>query len=141
MSGAMGQGGTMGVPSPFSDAEKIDILRFCGYPAYGWNNTYDPFGLYFASFNQPSPFNASRMAAALAVVRVKLTELAALDAAIVVASDNLDTDQAAVWHRNRSEVADRTALFRQRCREMCTVLGVPPGPDLARGGSSLRLVV
>lgn len=125
---------------PFSDAEKIDVLRFCGYPAFGFNATYDPFGLYFARFSQPYVFNDARMGAVLALARTKLAELTLLDAAIVGAGDNLDTDQAAVWHRNRDEVRDRQRLMATRCRDLCRVLGVEPGPGLA-SANTVRLVV
>lgn len=132
---------TVPQPVPFTDAEKVDVLRFCGYPAFGFNTTYDPFGLYFARFSQPYVFNDARMAAVLDLARVKLAELAGLDAAIVGAGARLSTDSAAVWHRNKTEVADRTALMRQRGRELCKLLGVAPGPDLGAGGSAVRLVV
>lgn len=132
--------GTVPQPVPFTDDEKVAVLRFCGYPSFGWNTTYDPFGLYFARYAQPYVFNDARMAAVLALARIKLAELTALDADVVGAGARLSTDSAAVWHRNRTEVADRTALLRQRGRDLCLILGVNPGAGLG-GGSTIRLVV
>ena len=119
-----------------TDAEKVSILLRCGYPAYGWMGTFDPFGFYFSGIAQAQqqPVMDARVAAVLTQTRAKLAELNALDAAVVGAGDNLDTDQAAVWKRNRAEVQDRVGLLRLRCRELCTLLGVAPGPSLGGAG-------
>jgi hypothetical protein len=53
------------------------------------------------------------------------------------AAANLDTDKAAVWTRNKSEVEDRTALFNQLRRDLCAFLGFPPGNGLT---SRMRLM-
>lgn len=126
-----------------TEPEKVAVLRRCGYPAYGWLNTFDPFALYFPSFSQariPTPVIDDRLAAVFAEIRIKLAELDLLDAAIVSSGDNLDTAQAAVWTHNANEVRDRTDLMRRRCRELCTLMGVEPGPALGSAGRR-RLVV
>lgn len=126
-----------------TEAEKVTVLRRCGYPAYGWLNTFDPFALYFPSFSQariPTPLMDDRMAAVLTEVRAKLAELDLLDAAIVESGDNLDTAEASTWRHNPNEVADRTALMRSRCRELCILMGVEPGPGMT-GGGQRRLIV
>jgi len=66
-----------------------------------------------------------------------LNSLASLERGILAAADNLDTDKAAVWKRNRSEVADRTRLYNQWRRQLCGLLGIPPGPSLGNGKSTL----
>ena len=66
-----------------------------------------------------------------------LSRLAALETAYLSASDNLDTDRAAVWYHNKDEVRDRKALFNDWRRQMCTFLGFRPGPALEGG---IRLV-
>lgn len=72
---------------------------------------------------------------------VYLANLALLETAIFGASDNLDTDIAAIWTHNKSEVSDRAALFNRVRRQMCDFIGFSPGPGLCgAGGNSIRLV-
>jgi hypothetical protein len=54
------------------------------------------------------------------------------------AAANLDTDQAAVWKHNKSEVSDRINLFNWLRRDLCTFLGFAPGPQLASGNRVVR---
>jgi len=62
-----------------------------------------------------------------------LTPLNLLEDAVTGSSDNLDTDQAAVWTHNKNEVHDRTALFNQKRIDMCGFLGMATGPSLSSG--------
>ena len=123
-----------------TDAEKTDARRFCGYPAYGASAAgfqnwrfYQAYGLLEFRLNNLADTE-------LTVLRGYLGTLACLEASIPRAAENLDTDQAAVWTRNRREAQDRTALFDDWRRRLCGFLGIPPGPALASGGS-LTLVV
>ena len=120
-----------------TDIEKTDIRRFCGYPVYGTA---------VAGFQDPRSFQAyglleSRMNnlsdAEAAVVRRYLCTLTILETAVPQAGDNLDTDQAAVWTRNRDELRDRTALFDDWRRRLCGFLGVSPGQALTEPGITL----
>jgi hypothetical protein len=121
----------------FTDAEKTDIRRFCGYPAYGatpaafqsWR-FYQAYGLLEFRMNNLSSAEA-------AVVRRYLGTLTVLECAVPRAADNLDTDQAAVWTRNRDELRDRVGLFDDWCRRLCGFLGIPPGSALAEAGVTL----
>ena len=74
------------------------------------------------------------------MLRRYLATLSSLEFAVPRSGENLDTDQAAVWTRNRSETEDRAALFDDWRRRLCGFLGMPPGPALASGGS-IALVV
>jgi hypothetical protein len=123
----------------FTDAQKTDVRRFCGYPAYGAGDAgfqgwrfFQAYGLLEYRLNNLSD-------AETVVVGTYLTTLQGLESAVTGASANLDTDQASVWRHNRNEVADRAALFDGWRRRLCGFLGVPPGPDL--GDGSLTLVV
>lgn len=123
-----------------TDAEKTDARRFCGYPAYGAGSAgfqnwrfYQAYGLLEFRLNNLADSE-------LTVLRRYLATLAGLEFAIPRAAENLDTDQAAVWTRNRNETQDRTTLFDGWCRRLCGFLGIPPGPALSSGGS-LTLVV
>lgn len=125
----------------FTDAEKTDIRRFCGFPMYGDS----PSGLLAYRFllpmyGAPLEYKMQHMLPdEETVVRdVYLTTLRSLETAVPAASENLDTDQAAVWHHNKSEVRDRAALFDEWRRRLCAFLGQSPGPFLAAAG---RMVV
>lgn len=65
-----------------------------------------------------------------------LPNLALREQEIQDAAANLDTDKAAVWTRNRSEVPDRQMLFMELRRDLCHFLGFAAGPGL-RGGNRL----
>lgn len=124
----------------FTDAEKTDIRRFCGYPPYGGPNStgfqswryYQVYGLLEFRMNNLS-------AAEYQVVRFQLANCYALENALYGASTNLDTAAAAVWTRNPKELAERRELFRYACRQLANRVGVPPGPDL--GDGQMRVVV
>jgi hypothetical protein len=121
----------------FTDAEKTDIRRFCGYPAYGaapvgmqtWR-FYQVYGLLEFRMNNLSDSEAT-------VVRRYLATLTALEVAVPRSAENLDTDQAAIWTRNRDEPRDRARMFDAWRRRLCGFFGIPPGPALADGGVTL----
>ena len=126
-------------PSVLTDAERADVRRFLGYPSYGPGNAgfqgyrfFQAYGLleYRLTNARPEEFQ---------VIRQYLTTLYGLETAIYASGANLDTDQAAVWHHNKAEVQDRTALYVQARRAFAGFLGVPPGPDL--GDGTMRRVV
>lgn len=122
---------------PLTDAEKTDTRRYCGYPAYGaapsgmqtWR-FYQSYGLLEFRLNNLSDTE-------LSVLRRYLATLATLEVAIPGAASNLDTDEAAVWRRNRDEVGDRTRLFDDWRGRVCAFLGIPRGPGLADPGLTL----
>lgn len=125
----------------FTDAEKVDIRRHCGFPAYG-GQPVQAFGHRFFQHYGTLEFRINNMQAAEeAVVRTTyLANLSSLEAAVPTASDNLDTDQAAVWTHNKNEVRDRVALLDLWRRRLCAFIGIPPGPGLS-GGPSAGMVV
>lgn len=67
-----------------------------------------------------------------------LIPLNTIEDALAGASDNLDTDVAAVWTHNRDEVLHRTQLFNQLRRTMCVFLGFAPGPHLGDNSVSIQ---
>lgn len=122
---------------PFTDAEKTDVRRFCGYPAYGIADTgmqnwrfFQTYGLLEFRMNNLSD-------AETAIVRRYLATLNSLEIAVPRSSEHLDTDQAAVWTRNRDELRDRAKLFDDWRRRLCGFFGVPPGPAMIDSGLSL----
>ena len=113
---------------PLSDAEKADVRRYCGFPtqtagAAGGQSwfIYEQFGLLEERMNTLS-------GPELKIRRHYLATLLNLELAVPRAGDSLDTDQAAVWTRNRTEPQDRLALFDEWRRRLCAFLGLRPGP-------------
>lgn len=119
-----------------TDAQMMDVRRHAGYPLAGTTMpitadqdvVYLRFGMVQMSLYKRL---TSLSAAEEAQVVTYLTTLAALETAIITAAGNLDTDQAAVWRRNRGEVGDRSGLYNQWRRALCDFLGLPPGPALS----------
>ncbi len=122
----------------FSDTEKTDIRRYCGYPAHGVGGLLEGWR-YYQVYGLLEYRLLWLSGAEEAVVRQYLATLAVLETAVADAGKNLDTDQAAMWTRNPNEVRERVALFDEWRRRLVGFMGVPPGPALARNG--LVLVV
>lgn len=115
-----------------TDAERTDVRRFCGYPAYGAGSSGFQSWRFFTAYGTLE-FRLTNMAAGeIQVIRQYLATLYGLEQAIPAASTNLDTDAAAVWKHNRSEVADRGRLLDDWSRRLAAFIGVPPGPALQR---------
>ncbi len=125
------------VAAGFTDAQKADIRRFCGYPAYGagaagfnsWR-FFQAYGTLEYRLNNLAP-------AEVAVVLQYASTLGTIEAAIPRISENLDTESAAAWTHNADELKDREALFDSWRRRLCGFLGVPPGPALGQAGVAL----
>lgn len=126
----------------FTDAEKTDVRRFCGYGAFGGGQPLPASGYRFSTHYGVLEYKLNTLAAAEeAVVRTTyLAALAQLESDIIGTSGvrtNLDTDEAAVWKHNKREYQDRKALFNGTRRELCAFLGISPGPGLGAGGLTM----
>ena len=125
----------------FTDAEKTDIRRFCGYPAYGSAATANAGYRFMTAYGAMEWKMNNLSTSEEAVVRTTyLANLATLETDIFGVRTNLDTAQAAVWTHNAREQADREALFASWRNKLCGFLGIPPGPELS-GQSGMRMVV
>jgi hypothetical protein len=83
-------------------------------------------------------FRLNNLAAAeIVIARRYLGTLVMLELAVPAASDNLDTDQASMWTRNKEELSDRIRLLDEWRRRLCGFLGVAAGPALFSGTASL----
>ena len=120
-----------------TDTERVDVRRFCGYPAYGAAPSGMQSWRYFQVYGLLE-FRVNNLAATEdAIVRRYLTTLTSLELAIPAASDNLETDQAATWSRNKEELNDRVRLLDDWRRRLCGFIGIPPGPALLNGAATL----
>ena len=116
--------------TPLSNSERVDVRRFCGYPAYGAGSSGFQSWRFFEAYGTLE-YRLSNLAdEELQVVRQYLANLQSLEMAVPAAGANLDTDQASVWKHNRQEVADRMRLLDDWCRRLALFLGVPVGPGL-----------
>ena len=129
------------VPGQLTDAQRTDVRRFCGYPAYGNGNSGFQSWRFFTAYGVLE-FKLSNLAPAeLAVVLNYLAQLAPLETGILGSAANLDTNVAAVWTRNRDEVRDREQLFDSWRKRLCGFLGVSPGPELESVTGGGRIIV
>lgn len=115
-------------------AEKVDVRKFTGYPAYahyGWVFEEDYATLELRMDN----FSAEEETI---ITSNFLAVLPDLEQAVTDASCKLGTDEAAVWKRNKNEISDRTNLYYQKRRELCSFIGVKPGRGLREAGTVIR---
>lgn len=112
--------------------QKADARRFAGYPHIG-DTPLDDTRDFAYSWVSPGVIqtlehrlnNMSSDEESI-LINKYLTVLNDLEDAVVSATDNLDTDQAAVWVHNKNEVADRASLFKRKRMDMCQFLGIKP---------------
>lgn len=117
-----------------------DARRYMGYPMLGDTSPDDRSDLAYAQVTSGRYQTLAHRLNTLraeeeAIVASYLVTLASLENGIARAADNLDTDKAAVWQRNRSEVSDRTRLYNQWRHQLCGLLGIPPGLSLGNGAT------
>lgn len=124
--------------STLTDAQQIDIRRWMGYPSLGadeldsvrWTSRY-------SSMTLTQRLDALTSAEEVSLTTAYLEPLATMEAAILAAAANLDTESAGPWTANKREVSQRRALYNQWRRDMCAFLGFEPGPALGAGGMTL----
>jgi hypothetical protein len=117
----------------FTNAQRVDIRRYCGYPAYGvgaigfqgWR-FFQAYGLLEYRMTNLAPEEET-------VVLGYLTQLQSLEADLPATALRLDTAEAAVWTRNPNELRERSRLFDDWRRRLCGFFGLPPGPALGDG--------
>ena len=127
-------------------AQMTDTRRYMGYQVVGTtmpiNDNQD---VVYGQFGMVTMSLYTRLTTLtpeeeIVLTTIYLVQLAALELAIFGASDNLDTDQAAVWTHNKNEVNDRSALFNRVRRQLCGFIGFCAGPALSGGGNNISMV-
>jgi len=136
------------VPYAFTDAQLVDVRRFCGYPARADRNVLFPAPWvnvqYLALEYRLAHLSQDEGAV---VVTTYLANLYTLETGAIGAVANLDTDQAAVWKHNKTELPERWAAFNALPLRLCAFMGIEPGPNFATAkgaggaGSTVRMVV
>lgn len=124
-----------------SDQQKVDVRRHCGYPAFG-NQAAQAFGHRFFTHYGSLEYRMNNLSPEEeTVAQTYLSQLNTMEQNIVNAQDNLDTEQAAVWSRNKSEIVERMSLYAAWARRLAAFMGVPVGPSFAGGSHSVTIVV
>ena len=129
------------MPTPLTDDERTAAREYGGYGAYGPGPGDASFNRYSVSYETLEYRLSNLTTAELVIARDHLAACAAARLAWRGGTDNLDTNQAAIWHRNPREMAERRAYYGVERRDLCAFLGVPAGPALASGGNTMSLVV
>ena len=123
----------------FTDAQKTDIRRFCGYPAFGGTpSSFQSYRFFQAYGAMEFKLNNLSSVEEAVVTTTYLPNLALLETDIVGSRVNLDTESASVWKHNKREIADRESLFYSWRLKLCQFLGVASGPALE---TSNRVIV
>lgn len=118
----------------FTDSEKDDIRRYCGYPVLGDTPVQDFAWRYTNEYGHMEFILNNLSTNQENIVRtVYLANLTTLESDIPSVRQNLDTKQAAVWHWNDNEIRDRMRLFNLWRRQLCNYLGIPAGPNFGGG--------
>lgn len=125
------------VAGGFSDAQKVQVRRYCGYPAYGAGAAGFSSWRFFQAYGTLEYRLNNLAPAEVAVTLQYVSTLETIEAAIPRISENLDTESAAAWTHNADELKDREALFDSWRRRLCGFLGVPLGPALGQAGVAL----
>lgn len=125
-----------------SNQQIVDCRRYMGYSVTGDPESTPYRELVYSNVSYMGlslDYRLTHLDAHEAAIVCKfLDKLSSLEEEIYGASDNLDTEEAAVWKRNKSEVSDRINHYTWHRRELCTFLGFPPGPQLSAGNRIVR---
>lgn len=129
----------------FSDQERVDIRRFCGYPVYGGVPSSFQSYRFFQSYGtleyRLSNVSSDEEDTLRTIYLTGPNNLYTLEQAVFGSSANLDTDAAAVWTHNKNEVRDRMRLYNLVRDQLCQYLGVPRGPNFVANSGTIPLVV
>lgn len=108
-----------------TDAQKVKVRYHLGYPVFG-GQPVQAFGYRYFMHYGTLEFRMNNLTSDEETkVADMLTSLDALEAAIDTAGDNMDTDVASVWERNKNELADRERLYLTKRRRLSRFFGVP----------------
>jgi hypothetical protein len=123
--------------TPLSEAERVAIRRFCGYPTHSSGAVTLQAPLYYNSCGTLEFRIAALSAEEIAVARSYLASISALETAVPAAGETLSTSQAATWTRNKDELTEKLRLLDAWRRRLCGFLGIAPGPALSAGRGAL----
>lgn len=111
---------------PFTESEKVEIRKFCGYPLKGNSNT-TVFGWRFMVWWGALEFRLNNLSIEEEgeIKNLYLPQLRLMQSDLYASYDDLDTNKAAVWDRNPKEISDKRKLYLLARKDLCEFLGVP----------------
>jgi len=121
------------------DTDKTDLRRFMGFPIFG--DTLSPgFGYRYTQQYLLVEYRFNNLSDAEITVLQNnfLPNLRQLEQDIYGVRDNSDTSQAAVWYRNKLELAERVNNYNWWRQQLCNFFGIK---SIYPPGSSVRLYV
>jgi hypothetical protein len=127
----------------FTDSQRSDVRRFCGFPPFGDGSVVFPYPWLLPQYLALEyRLNHMSQSEGETLVNVYLTNLTSLESAVPGTAGDLDTLEAAVWKWNPNELQQRNELFDSWRRRLCAFIGIEPGPYFVTSRSnSMRLVV
>ncbi|MDE2024857.1 MAG: hypothetical protein KGJ07_00010 [Patescibacteria group bacterium] len=130
-------------PAVLTEQQKVDCRRHCGLPVYGLGvgTTPPTFGYRYYEWYLIFEYRLNNLSQdeANTLVSVYIATCNTLEQAILGASNNLDTDRAAVWYHNKEEVPDRWKLYKLWCDRLIEFLGVGSPSKLLSPGMRVRV--
>lgn len=116
------------ISNMLTEQQKVDVRRHCGFPVYGNGLSASPPSFGYRYYHQylilEYRMNNLAPEEETTLINVYLNTLNSLESDIPTATDNLDTDRAAVWYHNRDEVRDRFKLYKLLAVRLCDYLEV-----------------
>ena len=125
----------------FTDSQKVQIRKFCGYPLYG-GVPIPNFGFRFFQAYGDLEFRLTNMAPdeEAEVTTYFLPKLLQLQTDVYDVRLNSDPAQAAVWYRNPKELREREQNYDKWRKWLCDFIGCQYGPYL-QNENQLRIVI
>jgi hypothetical protein len=126
-----------------TSAQLVAVREYMGYSASGNSTVAGYRELVYSSMSYMGLSIETRLANLSSDEEARVTgyylaNLTLREAEIQNAACNLDTAVAAVWTRNKNEIADRKDLFSSLRLDLCTFLGFEPGPNLRNQNRLVR---
>ena len=124
-----------------TDAERIDVRRYCGYAMFGNSSSGYQGYRFFTAYGTMEYRMTNATDNEIIQIRNLLAKISTADDAIVSSADNMDTDSAAVWVHNKNEVRERIEFFDYWRDRLCRFFGIPHGPDFGDSSNTRAIVV
>jgi hypothetical protein len=113
---------------------KVDLRRYLGYPAYGYGTTgFWEMGFFLWQYGQLELRMNSLTVSEFDRVTYLLTNIQQIEDDLFGMRTAMIVDEAAVFHRNMDEPADRHTEYAWWLRHLLTFMGVKPGPNFEGG--------
>ncbi len=117
----------------FTDAQKVQIRRYCGYPSFG-SVPIPNFAWRYSVQYGDLEFRMNNLSAdeQNIVLTIYLAKLPTIEDDIYQVRENIDTARAAVWYRNARELKERVELFDYWRKKLCDFIGAEYGPEIQK---------